>query len=262
MNSVIDRLRQNQTMLALGVRTSRTTDIARMAYAAGYQILWVDLEHSTISLDETVQICGCASDLGLTPWVRVPERDYGVIGRVLDGGAKGIIVPRVEDAAQAQGCVTAARFPPLGQRSQIAVLPQLQFERRPAAELNRAIDDQTTIQVLLESRKGIDNAETIAAVQGVDILGVGMNDLSADLGCLGDTTNTLLTEACLHVIAAARKHVKLAIVGGIQDADHYAGLIKAGMAPLVMAGIDTDLLLGALRKRVEETRSLVSSPRR
>jgi 2-keto-3-deoxy-L-rhamnonate aldolase RhmA len=258
MNLTLRQLRDGQPLIALGVRFSRTTDIARLANSAGYQILWVDLEHSTISLDETAQICGCAADLGMTPWVRVPERDYGSIGRVLDGGARGIIVPRVEDADQARVAVMATRFPPLGQRSQIAILPQLRFERLPAAETNRRVDAMNTLQVLIETRKGVENAERIAAVEGVDILGVGMNDLSADLGCLGEQDNPLLQQACEQVVAAARRHGKLAIVGGVADPRRYAQLLALGMVPLIMAGMDGELLQGALQQRVAQARTLHS----
>jgi 2-keto-3-deoxy-L-rhamnonate aldolase RhmA len=256
MNIALEQLRNGQPLYALGVRFSRTTDIARLAHGAGYHVIWVDLEHSTIALDEAVQICGCAADLGMTPWVRVAERDYGSIGRVLDGGASGIIVPRVEDADQASDAVMATRFPPLGQRSQIAILPQLQFERLPAGETNRRIDAMNTLQVLIETRKGVENADAIAAVDGVDILGVGINDLSADLGCLGEQSHPALQAACEKVIAAARRHGKLPIVGGVADPARYAQLLMLGMAPLIMAGMDGELMQCALRLRIAQERAL------
>ncbi|CAN5764181.1 N/A [soil metagenome] len=254
---VMDVLRSGESVFALAVRFSRTTDIVRYACTAGYRVIWVDLEHSGISLDQTAAICGVCNDLGMSGWVRVPEHDYGVIGRVLDGGATGVIVPRVETAEQAGSAVSAARFAPLGQRSQIGVLPHLQFRKMPAAVLNETIDKRTVVQVLIESKLGLENVEAIAATPGVDLVGVGLNDLSADMGCLGKPDDPELAAACDHIVQAARRAGKMAVVGGIHDPSRYAGLIASGAAPLVMAGMDGEVLLAALHERVAQSRKLL-----
>ena len=84
---LVERLRARHKIIALGIRAARTTDAVRWAKAAGYDTIWVDMEHSSLPVDTVSQLCSCAVDLGLMPWVRVPERDYGTINRVLDGGA-------------------------------------------------------------------------------------------------------------------------------------------------------------------------------
>ena len=71
----------------------------------------IDLEHSTMPLDVAAQLCATAGDLGLTPFVRVPEQDYGAIGRLLDGGAQGIIAPRIDTADQARAVAGHAASP-------------------------------------------------------------------------------------------------------------------------------------------------------
>lgn len=257
--SITGRLSAGETILTLGVRHARTADIARMACSAGYGVIWIDLEHSSMPIDCAVQIAATASDLGLEAWVRIPERDYGVVGRILDGGAGGIIAPRVETVAQAQAVVNAARFPPRGRRSQIALLPHNRFTRVSASQLTSMIDRSTVVQILLESRHGIDNADAIAAIDGVDMLAVGLNDLSADLGCLGDLGNSEIRAACRQVAAAAARHGKPAVVGGVQDAAHYAALLADGFAPLIFAGIDTDILCAALHARVNDWRARVQA---
>lgn len=254
---LVERLRAGQPVLALGMRASRTTDSVRWAKAAGYDTIWVDMEHSTLPVDTVSQLCSCAVDLGLMPWVRVPERDYGMINRVLDGGALGIIVARIESADEARTAVVATRFPPLGQRSQLATLPYVNFERLPARELNRRIDSATAVQVLIESRAGVDAADEIAAVEGVDVLGVGCNDLSADMGLTGESSHPDVVAACHRVIEAARRHGKVAIVGGMPECAALDGLRRAGAAPFVFAGTDTELFLNALRQRVEQAREQI-----
>src|ERR1700719_3056357 len=132
---VLQKLASREPLLSLGIRNARTAEIVRMAKTAGFSIVWIDLEHSSISIDCAVQIIASAADLELEAWVRVPEREYGVIGRLLDGGATGIVAPRVETEEEARRVVNAARFPPRGQRSQTALLPQAKYRRMSAAEL-------------------------------------------------------------------------------------------------------------------------------
>ena len=249
---MLQRLAQGEPLFSLGIRNARTAEIVRMAKTAGFGLLWVDLEHSSISIDCAVQIMASAADLEMEAWVRVPERDYGVIGRLLDGGATGIIVPRVETAEEAQQVVNAARFPPRGQRSQIALLPQAKYRRMSAAELMRSADRATTVHILIESAQGVRNAEAIAAVDGVDILHVGMNDLSVDLGHVDQLRHPGMLEACKRVIAAAQRRGKLAVVGGSSDPALFLELLNAGAAPLVFAAIDTDVLAAGLTQRAKD----------
>ena len=251
-NAVLQSLARGEPLLSLGIRNARTAEIVRMAKTAGFGLVWVDLEHSSISIDCAVQIIASAADLGLEAWVRVPERDYGVIGRLLDGGATGIVAPRVETAEEAQKVVNAVRFPPRGQRSQTALLPQAKYRRMPAAELMRCADLATTVHILIESAEGVRNADAIAAIDGVDILHVGMNDLSVDLGHVDHLRHADVLDACRRVIAAAHSGGKLAVVGGSSDPALFVELLNAGAVPLVFAAIDTDVLAAGLTQRATD----------
>ncbi len=99
------------------VRLVRGIEIARIAATAGFDTLYVDLEHSSFSLETTGQICMAALEAGIAPFVRVPANTPDYISRVLDGGALGIIAPHVGSAQEARAVVKAAKFPPLGERS-------------------------------------------------------------------------------------------------------------------------------------------------
>src|ERR1700731_3050203 len=139
--ALVERLNQRTPVAALGIRGSRTADIARVARSSGHHAIWVDLEHSTMPMDTAALICAAALDLGLAPFARIPEREYGVIGRLLDGGVLGIIAPRVESAEEAQDIVAACRFPPFGHRSAVATLAHVDFQKLPAAPFNRALNE-------------------------------------------------------------------------------------------------------------------------
>jgi 2-keto-3-deoxy-L-rhamnonate aldolase RhmA len=181
-NSFLGRLRAGRLTLMMGIRGARTPDTVRVARASGHHAVLIDLEHSAMPADSAAQLAATAYDIGLMPLVRIPERDYGIIGRMLDGGACGIVAPRVEDAVQASAIARACRFAPRGQRSQVGMVPQLGMQPVPAAELNPRLDDGTVVVILLETPAGLERAEEIAAVDGVDMVAIGANDLTAELG--------------------------------------------------------------------------------
>lgn len=253
--NVLAKLARREPVMALGVRGARTTEIARLAQASGHELLWVDLEHSAMPIDVAAQICACAADLGVLPLVRVPEREYGVIGRLLDGGAMGVIAPRIETAGQAADVVAACRFPPLGHRSAIGALPHTGYRRLPAATLYEVVNGGTLVKLLIESPLGIENLPAIAAVPGVDLIAIGTNDLSAELGVPGDAQHPSVRAAHLAALQACRAAGKPLAIGGVADAAYAAELIRLGAVPLMMTGIDTDLLLAAARERVQQARA-------
>ena len=227
------------------VRGSRTAEVARIAATSGHHAVMVDLEHSTMSVDVAAQLCAAAADLGLTPLVRIPEREYGIVGRLLDGGAQGIVAPRVETVEEAASIVAAARFPPRGHRSAIAMLPGL--PPTPAATLNPAQDARTIVQIMLETPTGVANADAIAALDGVDMLAIGANDFTSELGAPGDYAHPALRDAIVTAAAACERHGKLLMLGGTADPALYA----LGASSLRLTGSDNELLYRAARERVE-----------
>lgn len=256
--SLLQRLAEGLPVTALGIRSARTPEIARLAQASGHDLVWVDLEHSSMPIDVAAQICCCAQDLGLVSLVRVPERDYGVIGRLLDGGAMGIIAPRIESAEQAADVVAACRFPPLGHRSAIAQLPGIGYRRMPAAALNEHFNRHTLVKLLIESPAGIAHLPQIAAMPGVDLIGIGANDLSAELGVPGEYRHPLMREALDSALDACQRAGKPLAIGGIGDAAHVAELLSRGAAPFLMTGIDTEMMLASATERaIKALQSLI-----
>lgn len=251
-NPFLERLRGGELTLMLGIRSSRTADVVRIAQRCGYGAIMVDLEHSTMSLDVAARLCATAGDLGVTPFVRVPEREYGAIGRLLDGGAQGIVAPRIETAEQARTVAGACRFAPRGQRSQLAMVPQFGMRPTPAATLNPALDEATIVQILIETPAGVANADAIARLDGVDMLAIGANDFTAELGVPGRYGDPRVREAVAAVAGACQRHGKLLMVGGISDLAILDELMPLGVCPLLLAGTDTDLLFAGAAARAEK----------
>jgi 2-keto-3-deoxy-L-rhamnonate aldolase RhmA len=245
------RLRAGQTTLMLGIRASRTTDVVRMARSTGHHAVMIDLEHSAMSIQTAAELSSAAHDLGMHAFVRTPEQDYGSIGRLMDGGAHGIVAPRVESADQARTLARACRFPPYGQRSQLASVPMLGMKPTPARELNPLLDASTVVQIIVETPAGVAAASEIAAVDGVDILVLGANDFTAELGIPGEHGHPAVREAVAAVAHACQESGKLFMLAGVGDPAIYASLAALGACPLLLTGMDTELLYAAMQRRTD-----------
>jgi 2-keto-3-deoxy-L-rhamnonate aldolase RhmA len=250
-NDLLDTLSRGSLVTAMMIRSARTADAVRVARATGHGSIIVDLEHSSMDLDVVATMTSTAGDLGMVPSVRIPERDYGSIGRVLDGGAAGIIAARIETAAQAEEIARACRFAPRGQRSQIAMVPQFGFRPMPARELNPLLDRAVIVQILIETPLGISNADAIAQVDGVDMLAIGANDLCAEFGIPGAFDSERLREAVTQVAAACARYGKLCVIGGVSDLKLMAQFLALGVAPFIISGSDIEMLASAARSRGE-----------
>src|SRR5262249_19277108 len=143
-NGVRDKLARGEVVASMAVRLVRNVKIARIAKTAGFDTLYIDVEHSSFSLETTSQICIAALAVGIAPFVRVPSIRPEHVGRVLDGGALGVIAPHVCSVEEARAVVRAAKFPPLGERSAAGGLPHLQYRSFPQAEANQALKHATT----------------------------------------------------------------------------------------------------------------------
>ncbi len=256
MSSAKDKLGRGELVLCMGLRQARTVDIAMIAAQAGFDCVYVDMEHSPISLETTSIICAGCHGLGITPLVRPPSHAADWISRVLDGGAQGLIVPHVSNAKQAQAIVSAARFPPLGQRSVMGATPALAYRSLSLAETNRTLNAETLLIVMIETAEGVERADEIAAVDGIDMLLIGSNDLCTELGIPGELKHPKLRAAYDAVAKACKAHGKAIGVGGIRgDLELQTQLYRLG-ARFIIAGNDVAYLAGAAKSDVQTLRKL------
>jgi 4-hydroxy-2-oxoheptanedioate aldolase len=253
-NTVKAKFARGEVVASMTVRLVRGVEIARIAATAGFDTLYVDVEHSSFSLDTTGQICMAALSAGITPLVRVASWD--TIGRVLDGGALGVIAPHIQSADDARAVVRAAKFPPLGERSAGGGLPALEYRAFPASEANPALNDATLVAVMVETVAALDQIEAIAAVDGVDLLLIGSNDLTAEMGIPGQYDHPKLTEAFTRTIAAARQYGIHVGVGGLSTRpDKVAEFVRMG-ARYVSTGTDLAFLTAACAAKAKQVQEL------
>ncbi len=257
-NNVTAKLARDETVLSFQVRLVQSVEIAQLAHTCGYDTLYVDVEHSSLSLHDTGQICMAALAVGITPFVRVPAYGPEYVSRYLDAGAMGIIAPHVNNREDAETVVRSAKFPPYGNRSVTFGLPHLKFQNVPHEQARQEMNAKTTVLTMLEGPEAIENAEEIAAVEGVDILFIGSNDLCAQMGIHGQFHHPRVREAFKHTIDVARKHGKHVGIGGLSgEPELLADFIGLG-ARYVSAGNDLLYLMSSARARCEQLKKVIS----
>jgi 2-keto-3-deoxy-L-rhamnonate aldolase RhmA len=253
-NPARERLRQGEAALGIGLHHARTVDIAAAMASCGLDFLFIDLEHGTMPLDTAVQIAQAALTAGISPIVRVPAGEYALATRALDGGALGITVPHVDTAEEARAAVDHLKYPPVGHRSAAGGMPYFGFRATPIGEATQTMNAETLIVVMLETPQAIANADAIAAVNGVDVLLIGTNDLMMEMGLPGQFAHAEVTRAYESVIAACRRHGKWPGMGGVYADDLMAKYMAMGMR-MVIAGNDRALLMAGVSQRVKLLRA-------
>jgi 4-hydroxy-2-oxoheptanedioate aldolase len=241
-NPARERLAKGELALGIGLRQARTVDIAALMATCGFDWLFIDLEHGTMPLDVAVQISCAALSAGITPLVRVPSGQYALATRALDGGALGIVMPHVDTAEEAKVIVDRLKYPPLGHRSVAGPQAYLGFKPVPVAEATRTMNAETLVVVMLETPQAIANADSIAAVSGVDVLLIGTNDLAMEMGIPGEFNHAEIARAYERVIAACRRHNKAPGMGGVYSEDLLAKYIGLGMR-MILSGNDFGLIM-------------------
>ncbi|KAF3805668.1 hypothetical protein GCG54_00005707 [Colletotrichum gloeosporioides] len=225
---------------AMGIRLVTNTQVVHLAANGGFDALFIDLEHSTLSIQDASQHCIVGLQLGITPFVRVPYQcGNGFVQKVLDGGAMGVIFPHVHGRGKiasndvlpqrrfsqsilddAKAAVSICKYPPQGKRSITGQLPLFSLKATPQdtiiSETNR---NGSSVFLMIETKESIDNIEEIASVDGADVLLVGSNDLAIELGAPGQFRSKEFRAAMETISQACEKHGKIMGLAGIYD-DH------------------------------------------
>ena len=249
-NPARERLAKGELSLGIGLRQARTVDIAAVMASCGYDWLFIDLEHGSMPLDTAVQISLAALTAGITPLVRVPARQYSLATRALDGGALGIVMLHVDTAEEARAVVDHLKYPPAGHRSVAGAQAYLGFRAVPMAEATQVMNAETLVVVMLETPQAIADADAIAAVDGVDVLLVGTNDLVMEMGLPGQLGHAEVARAYEQVIAACRKHGKWPGMGGVYVEDLMAKYVALGMR-MILSGNDLAMMMAGASGRAK-----------
>jgi len=252
-NPVLTRVRAGGVSLGMIVRLARSGDIARVAKTTGHDFIFIDGQHALFSIETIGHIAQTALAIGVAPLVRVRSCDDPSTSLILDNGATGIVFPDVSSDADARRAVDACKFPPVGKRSVGAGYPNFDFRPVPLTQAVPALNDSTLVVCMIETVEGLANVEAIAAVDGVDVLHVGCNDLLTAMGLPGQFGCPEIVAAIERVIAAAKKHGKFAGLGGERDMERQLAFIRSGVR-FVTTQTDMGFLMAAANQRTAEIR--------
>ena len=254
-NTAKNRLESGELALGIGLRQARTADIGKIMKTCGYDWLFIDMEHNSMSIDTAAQISVAAQDAGIAPIVRVPGFQHFHASRALDGGAQGVVVPHVDTAEVAAEMVSNCKYPPVGHRSVTGRLPQVNFEAHPQDEVTRSVNNATLVVVMVETPTAVENVEAIAAVPGVDSVLVGTNDLCTEMGIPGAVGDARIQEIMERVVAACRAHGKHPGLGGVYEPPLMERYIRMGMR-LILCGNDLTMMMAAAQERSARMRAI------
>ena len=201
-------LASNAVLYTIVCRDATPTDVELLAQA-GYHVVWLDLEHSTMSTTEALRLGRLATHLGMVPLARILELSRTHVQRLLDGGIQVVTLPDIRSAEQAKEFVRLGKYPPLGERGASSNSAGTGFTlggdpERTLREANRA----THLMALFESDEGFERLDDIVAVDGIDLFGVGPNDWSIGLGLFGEAAKSYLApriERIVRTVHAAGK---------------------------------------------------------
>ena len=206
-NLMKEKMRQGG--IAVGVLIQEpAVQIVEILGHLGFDWVFIDCEHSSLSIADVGHMVMAAELSGMTPLVRVPQNLPEIILRYLDVGAMGIIIPGVETAEDAQRAARGARYAPEGVRGLAGVRPADYGLKGTLGEYIKVANREIIVLADVESREGVENIDGILGTEGLDGVVIGSNDLSQSLGVPGQTNHPLTLEAMDKILAAGKKFGK------------------------------------------------------
>jgi 2-keto-3-deoxy-L-rhamnonate aldolase RhmA len=222
--------------------------IAELLSRVGLDWLWIDTEHTALSLEEVSVILQATNGTDVSTVIRVPWNDKTLIKRALDTGPDGILVPMINSAADAEAAVRAMKYPPRGERG--AGIGRAQCYGMQMGEYLSTANDEVMFIAQIEHVEAIANIDEIVAVAGLDSVMIGALDLSGSMGKLGQTDDPEVEEAVQKVLAACQRvSLPCGIVALGPEATNRR--IKQGFTSII-TGIDVLWIHGAARAGLAE----------
>jgi 2-keto-3-deoxy-L-rhamnonate aldolase RhmA len=204
-NTVKTQLQKGQPVIGI-VISLNSVEVAAQAANAGFDFLWIEMEHAPISLEGLRHMVLATRGLPAVPFARPPVNELWTAKRVLDAGVLGVIFPFTRTPQLAQQAAAACRYPPRGLRGSGADLAQFRWPA-PEGYYNFA-DENVLVVAVVEDTSAVAHIDEIAATPGVDVLFIGTSDLSFSLGLRGEQDHPKLDEAVATIVAAGKKHGK------------------------------------------------------
>jgi 4-hydroxy-2-oxoheptanedioate aldolase len=248
----VEELREGKKIVGTMVRMLRNPAIAQIAKHAGLDFIMFDMEHGPLSIESFSDVAKVARSVGLGIFVRIPELSKGYVSRLMDAGADGIMCPMLSTEEEAKTLVKYARYAPTGSRGfgSNGVFTSFGGVKTDVPTFMKEQNRATLAIAQIETKEAVENIDKIAAVEGIDVLLIGPNDLAISLGVPGDTMCETTQAAIAKIVAAAKKHNKFFAL-------HAGGALFDKWLPemdIVMNDLDINILsngFAAIAKKVK-----------
>lgn len=217
-------LRESKPVVGITISTT-CVEIAAQAAEMGFDFLWIEMEHSPITLETARNMILATRGSRAMPFIRVPVNELWTAKRVMDMGALGVIFPFVSTADSAKLAAEACKYPSAGRRGSGAGLATFRWPA-PGGYYDFA-DENIVVVTNIEEASAIDNIDAIAATPGIDVLFVGVSDLSFSYGLRGKQDDPLMHRALEKVVRAAQREGK-AVGRPLVSAGQYQGFVDQG----------------------------------
>jgi 4-hydroxy-2-oxoheptanedioate aldolase len=229
--------------------------VAEAAALAGYDYVCIDMQHGLQSYEHTVTMLYAMARTDTTPLVRVPWNEPGIIGRVLDAGAGGVIIPMVNTADDARAAVRSCFYGPKGARSMGPVGVSARAGRE--GYFGSANDSVLCIP-MIETKEAVENLDEILAVPGIDAVYIGPADLSITYGLapMTDQVNEEWNAALSKVVDRCVVH---GVVPGVHADPNLAGKRAAAGFKMITVGFDLGNVMNGIRADLKKSREATSS---
>jgi len=205
ISPVKKKLREGRPVIAATITTA-SVEVASHVATLGFDFLWIEMEHSPITLETLRHMVLAVRGREALPFARVPVNELWTAKRVLDMGVAGVMFPFSSTPELARQAAAACHYPPAGRRGSGAGLARLSWPE-PDRYTDSA-DENVTVIIVVEEARAVDHIDEIAATPGVDALFIGTSDLSFSLGLRGDQKDPRLHEAIAKVLDAGKRHGK------------------------------------------------------
>lgn len=216
-NCIKHALKGGERVVGTMISEMRNGEVAYILAAAGMDFLMIDTEHSSVGMESIQNMIRFARAAGLVPLARVTDNQYPLIASILDMGAMGIMVPRVNSPDEARYVVQCAKYPPQGRRGFGARGVVTDYERVSVLDVLAWVNEHTLVIVQVETAEALSHLAETTSVPGIDIALIGPNDLSISLGVPGDFEHP-------RFVKAVERAFEICLKNGISPAVHASDL--------------------------------------
>lgn len=203
-NVVRAKLKRGESVCGMMVTEFDSPAIPVILADAGLDFFILDMEHGAFTLTSALAILQTARLANITPLVRVPDGLYHVIAPVLDAGAQGIVVPRVETREVAERSIAAMRYPPLGVRGIYGGKANNDYQPVKLIEYTSHANENILAMIQIESKTAVERADELLSTPGLDGVLIGPWDLASSLGV--DPSDSIVETMVQRALDATKRH--------------------------------------------------------